>query len=53
MRRWIPACAGMTSWWDEIVRHMDRETPYFFSASTPGRGLPSIHSRNAPPAVET
>ena len=26
---------------------------YFFSASTPGNGLPSIHSRKAPPAVET
>jgi hypothetical protein len=26
---------------------------YFLSASTPGRGLPSIHSRKAPPAVET
>jgi len=24
-----------------------------FSASTPGNGLPSIHSRNAPPAVLT
>ncbi len=26
---------------------------YAFSASTPGKGLPSIHSRKAPPAVET
>ncbi len=25
----------------------------FFKTSTPGSGLPSIHSRNAPPAVET
>ncbi len=25
---------------------------YFFSTSTPGSGLPSIHSRKAPPAVE-
>src|SRR5947209_4869732 len=27
--------------------------PHAFSTSTPGNGLPSIHSRNAPPAVET
>src|SRR3546814_16679355 len=26
---------------------------YAFSASTPGNALPSIHSRKAPPAVET
>ena len=31
----------------------DAANHYFFNASTPGRGLPSIHSRKAPPAVET
>jgi hypothetical protein len=25
----------------------------FFSTATPGSSLPSSHSRNAPPAVET
>ena len=41
----------------DVVRVCEANEPlchgYFFSASTPGRGLPSIHSRKAPPAVET
>ena len=31
----------------------DPRAPQDWSAATPGRVLPSIHSRNAPPAVET
>ena len=30
-----------------------RENSYPSKAATPGSVLPSIHSRNAPPAVET
>ena len=35
----------------EIVQGLDHHR--FLSASTPGKGLPSSHSRKAPPAVET
>src|SRR3546814_9638525 len=38
---------------DPVGRMQRGRKFYAFSASTPGNGLPSIHSRKAPPAVET
>ena len=40
---------------DQIVHDEDRRRDAFYgpSAATPGSVLPSSHSRNAPPAVET
>jgi hypothetical protein len=35
------------------ARHSAIQTAAAVSAATPGRVLPSSHSRNAPPAVET
>jgi hypothetical protein len=35
------------------VMDQDRERPQRVSTATPGRSLPSMNSRNAPPAVET
>src|SRR3546814_10685900 len=44
-------CGGAHS--DPVGRMQRGRKFYAFSASTPGNGLPSIHSRKAPPAVET